>query len=261
MSPTFVDADGVRIRYRVDGPAGAPVLVLSNSLGTDLSMWDPQLPDLARSYRVLRYDARGHGGSGVAPGPYSIDQLGRDVVGLLDGLAIGRAHFCGLSMGGMTGIWLGIHAPARVGKLALCNTAARIGPPDVWNARIDKVRAGGMAAISRTVIERWFTPAFLAREPGIAESMQRMLERTPADGYVACCAAVRDTDQRDALAAIASPVLVIAGTHDVVTPPPDGHFLAERIRGARCVELPAGHLSNIEAGPRFVAALASFLAE
>jgi 3-oxoadipate enol-lactonase len=259
MSDTFADIDGVRSRYRFDGPAAAPVLVLSNSLGTDLSMWAPQLPALARRFRVLRYDSRGHGASGVPPGPYTIEHLGRDVVGLLDGLGIDRVHFCGLSMGAMTGMWLGIHAPARLHRLALANTAARIGPPDNWNARIEKVRAGGMAAISQAVLERWFTPEFRAKHPDRITAMRQMLERSPAEGYVACCAAVRDMDQRDAVAGIGAPTLVIAGTHDAATPPADGRFVAEHIAGARYVELDAAHLSNIEAGARFTDALLSFL--
>jgi 3-oxoadipate enol-lactonase len=259
MSDTFADIDGVRFRYRFDGPAAAPVLMLSNSLGTDLSMWEPQLPALARRFRVLRYDSRGHGASGVPPGPYTIEHLGRDVIGLLDGLGIDCVHFCGLSMGGMTGMWLGIHTPTRLHRLVLANTAARIGPPDNWNARIENVRAGGMTAISQAVLERWFTPEFHAQHPDRITAMRQMLERSPVDGYVACCAAVRDMDQRDAVAGIGAPTLVIAGTHDAATPPADGRFVAEHIAGARYVELDAAHLSNIEAGARFTGALLSFV--
>jgi 3-oxoadipate enol-lactonase len=259
MPDTFADIDGARFRYRFDGPPAAHVLVLSNSLGTDLSMWEPQLPALARRFRVLRYDSRGHGGSAVTPGPYAIERLGRDVVGLLDAFAIDRAHFCGLSLGGMTGMWLGIHAPERLSRLVLANTAAQIAPPDPWNARIEKVRAEGMAAISQAVLARWFTPAFHAQRPADAVAMKEMLERSPAGGYVACCAAVRDMDQRDAVAGIRAPTLVIAGTHDAATPPADGRFLAEHIAAAGYVELDAAHLSNIEAGPRFTDALLSFL--
>ncbi len=259
MTALFVDVDGGRLRYRMDGAADAPVLVLSNSLGTNLSMWDPQMAELTRGFCVIRYDARGHGESTVTPGPYSIERLGRDAVALLDRLAIDRAHFCGLSLGGMTGMWLAIHAPSRIMKLALCNTAARIAPPDLWNARIEQVRAGGMGALVEAVLARWFTPLFLAQSPVIAESIRPMLLACPADGYAACCAAIRDMDQRLAIAAIAAPTLVIAGTHDPATPPADGRFLADRIKGARYVELPAAHLSNIEATREFTAALLKFL--
>ncbi len=258
--PQFVDVGDARIRYCLDGPAGAPLVVLSSSLGADVSMWEPQLQTLTRNFRALRYDSRGHGRTSVTPGPYTIERLGHDVLGLLDGLAIERPHFCGLSMGGMTGMWLAIHAPDRIGKMALANTAARIGPPELWNARIETVRTGGLGAISQAVIERWFTPAFRARVPEIVDATRRMLERAPAEGYVACCAAVRDTDLRDALAAVRTPTLVIAGAHDVATPPTEGRSLAERIPGARYVELDAAHLSNIEAEARFNEALLSFLA-
>ncbi len=259
MTPAFVEIDGARIHYRFDGPAGAPVVMLANSLGADLSMWDRQIEALARSFRVLRYDARGHGASSVTPGPYDIDRLGRDAVGLLDALAVERSHFCGLSLGGIVGMWLGSHAPGRLRTLALCNTAACIGPPELWNTRIDRVRAGGMAAIAQGVIERWFTPAFRAREPDTAAAMRGMLERAPVAGYVACCEAVRDTDQREAVARIQLPVLVIAGAHDAATPAADGRFLADRIPAARYVELDAAHLSNVEATPAFNAALLAFL--
>jgi 3-oxoadipate enol-lactonase len=162
-------------------------------------------------------------------------------------------------MGGMTGMWLGVHAPERMGKLTLANTAARIAPPELWNTRIDKVAAGGMTAISDAVLGRWFTSAFAAREAATMTVMKAMMERTPAAGYAACCAAIRDMDQRDAVAVITAPTLVIAGTHDMATPPADGRYLAETIRDARYVELPAAHLSNIELAPAFTAALVDFL--
>ncbi len=255
----FADVDGARIGYRIDGSRDSPAVVLSNSLGTDLAMWDPQVAALARTFRVVRYDTRGHGASTATPGPYSIERLGGDVVGLLDALDIERAHFCGLSLGGITGMWLGIHAPKRLRRLVLANTAARIGPPDNWNARIEKVRAGGMGAISQTVVERWFTKEFIAGDPDAVAAMRLMMERTPAEGYIACCAAVRDMDQREGISAIRAPTLVIAGTHDVATPAMDGRFLAEHIDAAEYVELDAAHLSNIEDAAAFTAALLAFL--
>ena len=260
-SDTFVDVDGARIHCRIEGAAGAPVLVLSNSLGTDLAMWEPQIAALARTFRVVRYDTRGHGASADTPGPYSIERLGRDVVGLLDGLAIERAHFCGLSLGGMTGMWLGVHAPQRLHRLVLANTTARIGSPENYNARIEKVRAGGMGAVSQAVLERWFTSGFMAGHPERIAAMRQMMERTPVQGYIACCATVRDMDQRDSVAAITVPTLVISGTHDDATPATDGKSLADRIKGARYAELDAAHLSNIEAAPAFTAALLAFLTD
>jgi 3-oxoadipate enol-lactonase len=257
--PYIACDDGVSLNYRLDGPQGAPVLVLSNSLGTDLGMWDLQIPALTGQFRVLRYDTRGHGLSGLPPASYQVDRLGRDVLALLDGLGIAQAHFCGLSMGGMTGMWLAVHAPARFDRLVLCNTAAKIGTPDIWNSRIAAVEKGGMGAIVTGVIQRWFTDGFVAAEPQAVEKIVAMLLATAPEGYCGACAAVRDMDQRTDIAAIRQPVLVIAGTHDLATPAQEGQFVADTIPGARYVELPAAHLSNIEARRAFTEALTGFL--
>jgi len=251
--------DGVRLWYQIDGSAAAPTIVLANSLGTDLTMWDAQLPALVGQFQVLRYDTRGHGRSDVPPQPYLVDRLGSDVLALLDACGIARAHFCGLSMGGMTGMWLGREAPARIDRLALCNTAARIGPPEIWDKRVETVRAGGMAAIVPGVIERWFTAPFRLRDPEAVARIVAMLRATPPEGYVAACLAIRDMDQRDQLATISARTLVIAGASDQATPAADGRLVAERIAGARFVELAAAHLSNIEAADDFTAALLGFL--
>ncbi|TMG94951.1 MAG: 3-oxoadipate enol-lactonase [Betaproteobacteria bacterium] len=256
----FLDLAGARFHYRIDGPAAAPVVMLSNSLGTNLAMWDSQLASLKTRYRLLRYDSRGHGESAVTSGPYTIEQLAGDALALLDALEIERANFCGLSMGGMIGQWLGAHAPRRLGKLVLANTTAKIGSPETYNARIDAVRNGGMVAITDAVLARWFTPAFLTASPIAVARVRAMLDATPPDGYVACCEAIRDMDQRETVGGIGVPTLVIAGTHDVPTPPTDARFLADRIKGARYVELPAAHLSNIEAAPAFTSALIDFIA-
>jgi 3-oxoadipate enol-lactonase len=255
----FADLPDVRLHYRFDGPEEAPVVVLANSLGTDLGMWSPQVATLANSFRVLRYDKRGHGRSGVPAGPYTISQLGTDVVHLLDALGIPRAHFCGLSIGGCTGMWLGVHAPQRVDRLVLCNTAAKIGTPELWNARIDAVRKGGMAAIVDAVLARWFTPDYLAGGTPELAAVRVALERTPAEGYVGCCAAVRDMDQRTSIPAIRAPTLVITGAHDLATPAADGRGVAHVIPHANYVELAAGHLSNIEAAAAFTTALVAHL--
>jgi 3-oxoadipate enol-lactonase len=250
--------DGVRLWYQIEGSAAAPTIVLSNSLGTDLAMWDAQMPALIGYFQVLRYDTRGHGRSSV-PQPYLVDRLGRDVLALLDACGLARAHFCGLSMGGMTGMWLAREAPERVERLVLCNTAARIGPPEIWDKRVETVRAGGMATIVPGVIERWFTAPFQARDPGAVARIADMLRATAPEGYVAACLAIRDMDQREQLATIRARTLVIAGAADQATPAADGRLVAERIAGARFVELAAAHLSNIEAAPDFTAALLGFL--
>lgn len=257
----FMDTSSARLHYQIEGRAEAPVLVLSNSLGTDLGMWAPQMPQLLKHFRVLRHDARGHGQSQVTPGPYTIAQLADDVIALLDGLRIERAHFCGLSMGGMIGMRLGAHHASRIERLVLSNTAARIAPPEAWNARIDKVNREGMAPIAAGVVERWFTPAFAAHAPEQVEAARRMLRQTPAAGYVANCAAVRDMDQRDGLGTITVPTLVIAGTHDLATPPQQGQLVAQGIPGARYLELEAAHLSNWEQADRFTQAVIEFLNE
>ena len=258
---SFVDITGGRIHYRFDGPAEAPVLVLSNSLGTDLGIWGQQVATFSKYFRVLRYDSRGQGGSLVTPAPYTLEQLGQDVVEMLDGLAIDRVHFCGLSLGGMIGMWLAINAPQRIGKLALCNTAALIGPPELWNFRIDAAGKTGMEPLADSVLARWFTPAFLERAPADLQRLRKTLLATPAEGYAGCCAAIRDADLRDQIKRIEAPTLVISGTGDTATPPADGRFLAHEISAARYVELPAAHMSIIEAAEPFTKAVASFLTD
>jgi len=255
----FIEFDGARIHYRFDGSGGGHVAVLSNSLGTNLSMWDAQVPALATRFHVLRYDTRGHGQSSVTPGPYSITQLGRDVVRLLDELEIERAHFCGLSMGGMAGMWLGIYAAPRIERLVLCDTAPKIGTPEIWNARIEAVRQGGMVATVDSVIQRWFTPKFIARAPDAIERTRQMILSTPPEGYIANCAAIRDMDQRETISRITAPTLVITGAKDPVTTPSDARYIVERVAGAQYAELDAAHLSNIEAAERFTQVLVQFL--
>jgi 3-oxoadipate enol-lactonase len=260
MALPTIDIQRENFNCRVDGPLDAPVLVLSNSLGTNLAMWDVQIPALTARFRVLRYDTRGHGSSKVTAGPYSIEMLARDVLVLLDALKIKRAHFCGLSMGGMTGMWLGAHAPDRIDRLVLANTATKIGSAETWNARIDRVRKGGMDAIADAVLGPWFTDRFRARAPDTVARMRSMLTATLAEGYIASCAAVRDTDQWNAIPSIRCPTLVIAGTHDVATPPAAGREMAQKISDARYVELDAAHISNVEAADRFTAETIAFLA-
>ncbi len=247
------------IHYELTGHAKAPVLVLSNSLGTNFFMWDAQMPAISKHFRVLRYDTRGHGQSSVTLGPYSFDQLGRDFLGLADAVDVHKFSFCGLSMGGVIGMWLGIHAPERLHKLVLCSTAAKIGNPDTWNARIEAVRKGGTKSIAAGTMERWFTARFREREPQTVERIKHMVETTNTEGYIACCGALREADFREGIAAIRTPTLVISGTHDPATTPHDGRFIAERIPGAHFVELDAAHLSNIEQQDRFTQEVSEFL--
>jgi 3-oxoadipate enol-lactonase len=251
--------DGPALHYEIEGREDAPLLVLSNSLGTNLDMWLPQLPALLQYFRVLRYDTRGHGQSSVPPGEYSVAQLGNDVIALLDAAGAERAHFCGLSMGGMTGIWLGVHRPERIDRLVLCNTAAKIGTPDTWNPRIAQVRKEGMAAITQTVLDRWFTADFQRYAPTQVNTVRQMLLQSQPEGYAANCAAVRDMDQRADLHRIAAPTLVIAGTHDTSTSPQEGKAIADGIPGARYLELNAAHLSNWEQAHAFTNGLIDFL--
>jgi 3-oxoadipate enol-lactonase len=270
MALPTIDVRRESFNCKVDGPADAPVLVLSNSLGADLAMWEPQMPALIERFRVLRYDQRGHGASTVtpaardssrlAPGAYSLEALGRDVLTLLDALKIKRAHFCGLSMGGATGMWLAANAPERIDRLVLANTAPKFSTPDAWNMRIDAVRKGGVEAIADAVLERWFTSGFRARAPETTARMRKMMVATPIEGYIGCCTAIRDADLRDALPRIAAPTLVVVGTHDPANPPAEGRAFAARIPGARVVELDAAHISNVEAPEQFTAELVGFLA-
>jgi 3-oxoadipate enol-lactonase len=238
---------------------GKPVLALSNSLGTDMSMWSSQLSELSEQVAILRYDTRGHGASSCPPGPYSIGDLGKDILSLMDHLEIKCAHVCGLSMGGMIAQWLGIHAPGRVRSLLLANTAAKIGTIEGWNERIHTVLHDGMSPIVPAVLQRWYTPQFLATNHPIADQTASMLLNTNSIGYAACCGAIREMDLRDKLQSIHAPTLVIYGVHDSVTTSSDAAFLCQGIEKSECVALEARHLSNIEAAHAFTEAVSGFL--
>ncbi|AOY96452.1 3-oxoadipate enol-lactonase [Cupriavidus sp. USMAA2-4] len=255
----YADLPGVRLHYRLDGDAGLPVLVLSNSLGTNLDMWTPQVAAFSKHFRVLRYDTRGHGASSVPAGPYQVEQLGADVIGLLDDLQIERAHFCGLSMGGITGMWLALAHPQRLSKLVLCNTAAYIGPPENWTNRAGAVERDGVGSIAPAVVDRWLTPDFAAKRPELVKYLRQMLSATDARGYAANCLAVRDADLRERVRDIQLPTLVIAGSGDLPTPPRDGQYLAKAIPGARYVELEAAHISNLQQVEPFTRTVLEFL--
>jgi 3-oxoadipate enol-lactonase len=241
------------------GNARAPYLVLSNSLGADLNMWQPQMAVFRQSFHVLRYDPRGHGRTPVAAAPITLADLACDVLDLLDALKIERAHFCGLSMGGQVALWLGIHAAARLERLVVCNSAARIGSDEIWNGRIEAVRAGGIAAIAEGVIGRWFTARFQLAHPESIAAMKRVLLATAPEGYIAACAALRDTDLREESSEISASTLVVSGTHDQSTTLQDAFFLSEHVRAAHYVELDAAHISNIEQAAQFTSAVDGFL--
>ena len=254
-----IDADGCPIHVAVEGPDGAPVLMLSNSLGTNLHMWDDQMPAFTRHFRVVRYDSRGHGQSGAPHGEYTIERLGRDALAVMDALGLEQVNWCGLSKGGMVGQWLGTNAPQRVGRLVLCNTAAHMAPADLWNQRIAAVTANGMAPLVESVVERWFTKAFREKAPQAVDRIRQMLLTTPPHGYAGCCAAVRDMDQRETIRSITAPTLVIGGRQDPATPLAAAELIQKRIPGARLVVLEAAHLSNIEQPAEFTAAVLEFL--
>jgi 3-oxoadipate enol-lactonase len=255
----LVDVEGCRINVEVEGPEGAPAVVFSNSLGTNLHMWDDQATALAKHFRVIRYDQRGHGKSDAPKPPYSLERLGRDVLAILDHLGIKSAHFVGLSMGGCTGMWLGRHARGRFGKLVLSNTGAKIGDAALWNDRIQSVLKDGMKAVAEVVLERWFTPNFRKREPAVVKRVREMLLTTPPAGYAGCSAALRDMDERAGIAEIKAPTLVIAGKHDPATPPESGEFIASRIKDAKFVVLDAAHLANLEQSATYTDTIEKFL--
>lgn len=257
----FETDDGCRIAFRVNGPGAAPVIMLSNSLGTDIAMWEPQMAALTKAFRVLRYDSRGHGRSDRPVGAYSMDRLGRDAIALLDHLGLERVHFCGLSKGGMVGQWLGARAGERIDRLVLANTAAYMGPPANWQARIAGVLRDGMGPLVDASLKRWFTEGFPERNPdGVAPIRDMLLACDPV-GYAGCCAAIRDMDMRRTASLIARPTLVIAGAQDPSTSIADGELLRDAIPDARLLVLDAAHLSNVEQPELFSAALLDFAAD
>ncbi len=230
------------LNHRLDGPDNGPLLVLSGSLGTEHSMWEPQVAALAERFRLLRYDLRGHGASEVPPGPYSIADLGGDLLGLLDQLGIERATLCGLSIGGMISMWVAAHAPERVERLVLFCTSAYLG--SAYAERAAAVRERGIEPIADAVVERWFTPGF---DPDTVARFRRALVATPAEGYAGCCEAIAGMDLRGDLASIRAPALVVAGAEDPATPPDHGHAIAEGIPGAELTVVPdAAHLATVQ---------------
>jgi 3-oxoadipate enol-lactonase len=260
----------VRLAASLEGPAGAPVLVLGNSLGTSCAVWEPQRAVLRRHFRLLRYEHRGHGSAASAaaagtesgagatgegaspgrspalPGPYTIAELGADVLALLDSRGIGRAMYCGASLGGMIGMWLAASAPERITALGLCCTSANLPPADLWAGRAGQARSGEMGALAGQIVGRWFTPAFQAREPEVPAAFAAVLRATDPEGYAACCEAIAAMDLRPVLARITAPTLVISAAEDPATPPWHGAVIASGISGARLAVIRgAAHLANV----------------
>jgi 3-oxoadipate enol-lactonase len=254
-----VSSSGATIAYDIHGNAGAPALLFLNSIGSTRAMWERQRRAFAGAYRVIQYDARGHGQSSVPPGPYTLAQLAGDALAILDAEKIATAHVCGLSLGGITALKLTLLAPERVRSLVMANTGARIGSVEFWDTRMALVRERGMAAVADVAIPNWFTAGFREREPGVVQQFRAAIESTPVEGYLGCSAAMRDEDLRDSLDAVRCPLLAIAGTVDRSTPPELLHFVHERLPGSRLVTLEAAHISNVEQETAFNAALSAFL--
>jgi 3-oxoadipate enol-lactonase len=255
----IVESSGSRISYSVDGPLERPALLFINSIGTTRDLWQQQVPALVGTYRIIRYDARGHGSSSVPAGDYSIEQLGRDALAVLDAEDVRQANVCGISLGGLTGLWLAVNAPERVASLVVANTAARIGSVQSWTDRIALVQVRGMRAVADLAMPMWFSPDFRQRRDDVVARFRSMVESCPQAGYLGCCAALRDEDLRKAISRITCPVLVVAGATDLPTPPEGLRFIHQAIPGSKMLTLDAAHLSNVEQGEAFTSAVMGFL--
>jgi 3-oxoadipate enol-lactonase len=256
----MIDADGCPIHVAIDGRESGPTVILSNSLGSTIRMWEPQLAALGPHFRVVRYDRRGHGRSGTT-GPWSFERFGRDVLAIMDALNIRNAHWCGLSMGGMVGQWLGANASDRFDKIVLANTTCHFADPTRFQDRIKAVRQNGIASIAEQVIATWLTEDFRERDPATTQEIVRMFAATPLEGYVGCCEALAGLDQRDLLSSIKCPVLIIAGRHDMSTTVEQAEFMRKGIAKASLTLLDAAHLSNVEQSYAFSDALIGFLTQ
>lgn len=249
------------IDYRLDGPDDAPLLVLSNSLGTTFEMWRPQLAALTERFRVLRYNPRGHGATPLAREPLQLQQLGEDVIALLDHLNVPVTHFCGISMGGLTGLWLSRYHPERIGRLVVANTAARIGSAEGWRQRAQQVREQGLAPIAAASPARWFCETFTQRHPEQVAALVATLAAGHPQGYAACCEALAQADLRAETASMTRPMRVIAGERDPVTTVADAEFLVANAPHADLRRLPASHISNIACPELFNRCVVEFLTE
>ena len=254
-----IDVDGCRLSFTVAGPDSASALLLLNALGTTSDLWTAQDPPFSHVLRVIRCDTRGHGGSDAPAGDYTLDRLGHDALAVLDAAGAPRAHVCGVSLGGLTALWLARHAPERVDRVVAANTGARVGTRELWRQRIRAAREEGMAALAEPTMQRWFTERFRRTNPDTVDRFRCMVSACPVAGYTGCCAALRDADLRDDLQRIAAPTLVVTGTQDEATPPSLGDVIREGVAGARGVTLDAAHLANVEQPEAFNAAVIEFL--
>jgi 3-oxoadipate enol-lactonase len=255
-----VHVNGVEIAYRFDGPQDGRVILMANSLMANGSMWDWNVSALTDRYRVLRYDKRGHGQTGVVPGPYSIAQLADDAASLLDALKIDKVHFLGLSIGGMIGQQLGARYPERIHSLSLCNTASEMPPRSLWEDRFQIARTQGIAGLVDGTIDRWFTAPFIARAPQDIEKVRQMILATNVEGYISCGSAVRDMAQSTMLLKIKAPTLVLSGRHDPACTVDQGIVLHRLIDGSQMVIIEdAAHLSNIEQPAPFNQTVRTFI--
>lgn len=257
--PMITTDDGCPIHVEISGSDNAPVLMLSNSLGTNIHMWDDQAGEWSKHFRVIRYDRRGHGQSGAPKGPYSMERFGRDVLSVLDALGIEKTHWCGLSMGGMVGQWLGANAPSRIGKLILSNTNFYYSDKTLWDDRIRFLETNPLEKLVDPNMERWFTADFRAKAPQAIARMKEIFLTTDKNGYAACCAAIRDMDFRASNPSITAPTLVIVGAKDPATPPAQGEAIAQQIKGAQLVSFDAAHIANMEQPAPYTKAVLDFL--
>jgi 3-oxoadipate enol-lactonase len=256
-----IKANGININYQVDGPEGAPWIVLSNSLATNLAMWDQQAADLKAEYRVLRYDQRGHGGTDAPAGRYTFEQLIADALALMDGLGIKKAHFGGLSMGGATALGFAQKHPDRLDRIIVCDTPCQSTPTSSqqWEERIVVAQKQGIEALVEPTIARWFPPAVIEAKAPHVDKVRQMIRTTPVNGFIGCAAALANHDYASAVATVTRPVLFMAGEKDSVTPTAM-RKLAAALPGSRYVELPgAGHISNMDQPEGFTWAIADFL--
>jgi 3-oxoadipate enol-lactonase len=257
--PKFTSSDA-EINYETFGDSTKPAIIFSNSLGTKFSMWQPQINFFKKAYFIVCYDTRGHGASTAPKGPYSIEQLGTDVINLLDHLDIAKSSFCGISMGGITGQWLAIHHPERFNRVVVCNTAAKIGQEQAWNERAALVREQGLKPIAETAASRWFTEPFIRSNTAIVESLSNDLSAGSPEGYASCCEALAKADVREQLLKnITVPMLVVAGQKDPVTTVADAQYIINNVRSSSLFEINASHISNIEQPEAFNTILDTFL--
>lgn len=256
-------AGDIVTHYALEGPADAPVVTLSHSLAASLEMWEPQLPALTKHFRVLRYDTRGHGGSEVPPGAYSLSMLASDVRALLGALGIARTHFVGLSLGGMIGQAIALEHPEILERLVLADTASRMVPETgpLWEERIANVERHGMAPRVEETIGRWFTPPFIDESPGVVDDIRMLIRTTAPQGFIGCSRAIQGLDYTDRLGEIEAPTLIVVGADDLGTPVALSEVMRDGIPGSKLVVLEAAaHLSNVEQAERFNEAVTSFLA-